>query len=78
MPAFDRHLRSARVLRAGLRERLRCSDVSHAPSASRASIARLSSIVGFTFTQLVVHLPLVIFMLWALASTLSYHPPVMQ
>lgn len=38
---------------------------------------RARDIVGFTFTQLAVHLPLVIFMLWALASTLSYHPPVM-
>jgi short-chain fatty acids transporter len=33
-------------------------------------------VVGFTFIQLLVHFPLVIFMLWALACTLSYHPPV--
>ena len=33
-------------------------------------------IVGYTVTQLVVHAPLVIFMLWALGETLSYHPPV--
>ena len=33
-------------------------------------------IVGFTFLQLMVHLPLVLFMLWALAMTLDYHPPV--
>jgi len=38
---------------------------------------RARDVVGFTFTQLVVHFPLVIFMLWALASTLAYHPPVM-
>lgn len=38
---------------------------------------RARDIVGFTFTQLLVHLPLVIFMLWALAKTLLYHPPVM-
>ncbi|MBU9413527.1 short-chain fatty acid transporter [Burkholderia multivorans] len=38
---------------------------------------RARDIVGFTFIQLVVHLPLVIFMLWALAGTLTYHPPVM-
>ncbi|MCA7939478.1 short-chain fatty acid transporter [Burkholderia cepacia] len=38
---------------------------------------RARDIVGFTFTQLAVHLPLVIFMLWALAGTLAYHPPVM-
>lgn len=34
-------------------------------------------IVGYTVTQLVVHAPLVIFMLWALGETLVYHPPVM-
>ena len=34
-------------------------------------------IVGYTVTQLVVHAPLVIFMLWALGETLIYHPPVM-
>jgi short-chain fatty acids transporter len=34
-------------------------------------------IVGYTVTQLVVHAPLVIFMLWALGETLTYHPPVM-
>ena len=33
-------------------------------------------IVGFTFLQLLVHLPLVLFLLWALAYTLDYHPPV--
>ena len=33
-------------------------------------------IVGFTFLQLLVHLPLVLFLLWALAFTLPYHPPV--
>ncbi|WP_295906087.1 short-chain fatty acid transporter [uncultured Bdellovibrio sp.] len=33
-------------------------------------------IVGYTVTQLVVHAPLVIFMLWALGETLSYHPPM--
>jgi short-chain fatty acids transporter len=34
-------------------------------------------IVGFSFLQLIVHLPLVLFLLWALAFTLEYHPPVM-
>jgi short-chain fatty acids transporter len=38
---------------------------------------RARDVVGFTFTQLIVHLPLVIFMLWALAGTLAYHPPIM-
>ena len=33
-------------------------------------------IVGYTVTQLVVHAPLVIFMLWLLGETLAYHPPV--
>ena len=33
-------------------------------------------IVGFTFLQLLVHLPLVLFLLWALAYTLEYHPLV--
>ena len=33
-------------------------------------------IVGFSFLQLIVHLPLVLFLLWALAFTLPYHPPV--
>ncbi|MEK6346914.1 MAG: TIGR00366 family protein [Burkholderia sp.] len=38
---------------------------------------RARDVVGFTFTQLIVHVPLVVFMLWALAPTLAYHPPVM-
>ena len=33
-------------------------------------------IVGFSFLQLIVHLPVVLFLLWALAFTLEYHPPV--
>jgi len=34
-------------------------------------------IVGFTFVQFVVHVPLVLFLLWALGLTLEWHPPVM-
>lgn len=34
-------------------------------------------VVGFTFLQLLVHLPIVLFLLWLLAPTLPYHPPVM-
>ncbi|VFR57077.1 Short chain fatty acids transporter [plant metagenome] len=34
-------------------------------------------IVGFTFLQLIVHTPLVLFMLWFLGRTLTYVPPVM-
>jgi short-chain fatty acids transporter len=37
---------------------------------------KAKDVVGFTFTQLVVHTPLVLFMLWALAFTLTYQPPV--
>jgi short-chain fatty acids transporter len=33
-------------------------------------------IIGFTFLQLIVHLPLVLFMLWLLGRTLSYVAPV--
>lgn len=38
---------------------------------------RARDIVGFTFVQLLVHAPVVIFLLWALAGTLTYHPPIM-
>ncbi|MGI4984776.1 MAG: short-chain fatty acid transporter [Janthinobacterium lividum] len=38
---------------------------------------RARDVVGFTFTQFLVHLPLVIFMLWVLAGTLTYHPPML-
>jgi short-chain fatty acids transporter len=34
-------------------------------------------LVGYTFTQFIVHVPLVLFLLWILAPTLTYHPPVM-
>ncbi|QWP77466.1 short-chain fatty acid transporter [Lysobacter sp. K5869] len=34
-------------------------------------------IVGFTFLQLLVHVPLVLGLLWLLGLTLTYHPPVM-
>ena len=37
---------------------------------------RARDIVGFTFLQLVVHLPVVLFLLWFLAKTLTYVPPV--
>ena len=37
---------------------------------------RARDIVGFTFLQLVVHLPVVLFLLWFLAKTLTYLPPV--
>ena len=34
-------------------------------------------VVGFTFTQLLVHTPVVLVMLWAFSLTLDYIPPVM-
>lgn len=34
-------------------------------------------IVGYTFVQFIVHVPLVIFLLWILADSLHYLPPVM-
>jgi short-chain fatty acids transporter len=37
---------------------------------------RARDVVGFTFLQLIVHLPVVLLLLWALAYTLQYHPPV--
>ena len=37
---------------------------------------RARDIVGFTFLQLMVHLPVVLFLLWFLAKTLTYAAPV--
>lgn len=37
---------------------------------------RARDVVGFTFLQLLFHLPIVLFLLWALAYTLQYHPPI--
>ncbi|MDT1064138.1 TIGR00366 family protein [Paracoccus sp. CPCC 101403] len=34
-------------------------------------------LVGFTFAQFLTHTPVVLFLLWALAGTLDYQPPVM-
>ncbi len=34
-------------------------------------------LIGFTFLQFAIHLPLVLFLLWLLGLTLQYHPPVM-
>ncbi|HEX7117104.1 MAG TPA: TIGR00366 family protein [Steroidobacter sp.] len=38
---------------------------------------RARDVVGFTVVQFIVHVPLVLFLLWALGLTLEYHPPVM-
>ena len=37
---------------------------------------RARDIVGFTFLQLIAHLPVVLFLLWFFARTLTYVPPV--
>ena len=37
---------------------------------------RARHLVGFTFVQFLVHLPLVLGLLWFFAGTLDYHPPV--
>lgn len=34
-------------------------------------------LIGFTFVQLIVHAPIVLFLLWLLGTTLTYTPPVM-
>jgi short-chain fatty acids transporter len=34
-------------------------------------------LVGFSFMQFVVHVPLVLLLLWLLGTTIPYHPPVM-
>ncbi|ENW89890.1 MULTISPECIES: short-chain fatty acid transporter [Acinetobacter] len=38
---------------------------------------KAKDVIGFTVTQLVFHLPLVLFLLWILGRTLTYSPPVM-
>jgi short-chain fatty acids transporter len=37
---------------------------------------RARDIVGFTFLQLIIHLPVVLFLLWFFAKTLTYVPPL--
>ncbi|MFE6645745.1 short-chain fatty acid transporter [Nocardioides sp. NPDC057772] len=37
---------------------------------------RARHLVGFTFVQFLVHLPLVLGLLWLFAGTLDYHPPL--
>lgn len=38
---------------------------------------RAKDLIGFTFTQFMVHTPIVLLMLWGLGLTLTYQPPVM-
>jgi hypothetical protein len=68
--AKNNRARSAAVL-----ARARHQPVLDAAAPGRARAARPRS-AGFTFLQLLVHLPVVLFLLWALAYTLPYHPPV--
>jgi short-chain fatty acids transporter len=37
---------------------------------------RARDLIGFTFIQFVINLPLVLFLLWILGATLTYHAPV--
>ncbi|QIO05808.1 short-chain fatty acid transporter [Acinetobacter shaoyimingii] len=37
---------------------------------------KAKDVIGFTVTQLIFHLPLVLFLLWILGRTLTYAPPV--
>lgn len=37
---------------------------------------KAKDVIGFTVTQLIFHIPLVLFLLWFLGRTLSYAPPV--
>ena len=38
---------------------------------------RAREVIGFTIIQFLVHVPVVLFLLWAFGLTLEYHPPVM-
>jgi short-chain fatty acids transporter len=38
---------------------------------------KAKDLVGFSFVQLLIHIPLVFFLLWFLGNTLSYIPPIM-
>jgi short-chain fatty acids transporter len=37
---------------------------------------RARDLIGFTMVQFAINLPLVLFLLWLLGTTLTYHPPV--
>ena len=50
--------------------------VLHAAAAERDGL-KVRDIVGFTFLQFLLHVPLVLFLLWFFALTLTYMPPVM-
>ena len=37
---------------------------------------KAKDVMGYTFTQFIIHVPIVLFLLWALAGTLVYHAPI--
>jgi short-chain fatty acids transporter len=37
---------------------------------------RARDLIGFTFVQFMINLPVVLFLLWLLGTTLTYHPPL--
>ena len=37
---------------------------------------RARDLIGFTFVQFMINLPLVLVLLWLLGTTLTYHPPL--
>ena len=39
---------------------------------------RARDLIGFTFVQFVINLPLVLALLWVLGATLDYQPPIIQ
>jgi short-chain fatty acids transporter len=43
----------------------------------RRLLLKPRDIVGFTFLQFLAQAPLVVFLLWLFAGTLTYAPPVM-
>jgi len=38
---------------------------------------RARDVIGFTMIQFIVHVPVMLFLLWAFGLTLEYKPPVM-
>lgn len=49
--------------------------ILYASNVRHFKTKNLKDVIGFTVTQLVVHFPLVLFLLWFFGRTLSYTPP---
>jgi short-chain fatty acids transporter len=47
--------------------------LARAQSGAESAVA----LIGFSFLQFAVHLPMVLFLLWLLGLSLTYHSPVM-